>query len=86
MSYDLRRLRSKGLLWRIPHSYRYQLTTYGRQVALLLSKLHTRIFRPAFAALDPNQPVPSPVRSALDSLDQALAQLVDQAQIGVSMA
>jgi hypothetical protein len=84
MSYDLRRLRLKGLIWRIPRSYRYQLTTYGRQVTLLLSKLHTRIFRPTFAALDPGQPMPSPVRSALDSLDQALAELLDQSQIGVS--
>ncbi len=86
MSYDLRRLRLKGLIWRIPHSYRYHLTTYGRQVALLLSKLHTRIFRPAFAAMEPSQPVPSPVQSALDSLDQALAALINQAQIGVSTA
>lgn len=84
MSYDLRRLRLKGIIWRMPDSYRYQLTTYGRQVALLLSKLHTRIFRPTFAALDPDQPLPSPLRDALAQLNRILDELVDQAVIGVS--
>lgn len=83
MSYDLRRLRLKGILWRIPDSYRYQLTTYGRQVALLLSKLHTRIFRPTFAALDPEQPLPSPFRDALVQLNRILDDLLDQAAIAV---
>ena len=84
MSYDLRRLRLKGIIWRLPDSYRYQLTTYGRQVALLLSKLHTRIFRPTFAALDPEQPLPSAFRDALLQLNRILDDLVDQAAIGVS--
>ena len=82
----LRRLRLKGILWRIPDTYRYQLTTYGRQVALLLSKLHTRIFRPAFAALDPQQPLPSPFTDALAQLNHVLDSLVDQAAIGVSFS
>ena len=84
MSYDLRRLRLKGIIWRIPNTYRYQITTYGRQVTLLLSKLHTRIFRPTFAALDPEQPLPSPFRNVLDQLNRILDDLVDQANIGVS--
>jgi hypothetical protein len=29
MTYDLRRLRLKGLLWRVPHSQRYLVTPYG---------------------------------------------------------
>lgn len=86
MSYDLRRLRLKGIIWRIPNTYRYQLTTYGRQVALLLSKLHSRIFRPAFAALDPAQPLPSPLHDALHQLNRILDDLVDKAQIGVSFS
>jgi hypothetical protein len=86
MSYDLRRLRLKGIIWRIPNTYRYQLTTYGRQVALLLSKLHARIFRPVFAALDPDQPLPSPLQDALHQLNRILDDLVDQAAIGVSFS
>ena len=84
MSYDLRRLRLKGLIARIPHSYRYVLTTYGCHVALLLSKLHSRIFRPALAALDPHQPLPLPLKTALEQVDSALDELVNQAEIGVS--
>jgi hypothetical protein len=83
MSYDLRRLRLKGILWRIPDSYRYQLTTYGRQVARLLSQLHTRIFRPTFAALDPEQPLPSPFRAALVQRNRLLDDLLDQAAIAL---
>ena len=84
MSYDLRRLRLKGLISRIPHSYRYNLTTYGCQVALLLSKLHNRVFRPALAALDPQQPLPLPLKTALDQVDSALDELINHAEIGVS--
>ena len=84
MSYDLRRLRLKGLIARIPHSYRYVLTTYGRHVALLLSKLHSRVFRPALTALDPQQPLPLPLRTALEQVDSALDGLINHAEIGVS--
>jgi len=84
MSYDLRRLRLNGLIARIPHSYRYVVTTYGRQVALLLSKLHSRVFRPALAALDLQSPLPLPLKTALAQVDSALDELINQAQIGVS--
>ena len=47
MSYDLRCLRLKGFIWRISNSYRYQITTYGRQVVLLFPKVAARVFRPA---------------------------------------
>ncbi len=53
MSYDLRRWRLKGIIWRVLNSYRYQLTTYGRKVAIFFSKLETRVFRQFLAALDP---------------------------------
>jgi hypothetical protein len=82
MSYDLRRLRLKGIIWRIPNSYRYQLTTYGRKVALLFSKLETRIFRPALAALDPTQPIPLPLATALDQLEQTIDEFVHHAYLG----
>lgn len=84
MSYDLRRLRLKGLIARIPHSYRYVVTTYGLNVALLLSKLHSRVFRPALAALEPQQPMLLPLKTALEQVDFALDELINQAEIGVS--
>jgi len=86
MSYDLRRLRLKGIIWRIPNSYRYQLTTYGRKVALLFTKLDARIFRRAFAAIDPSQPVPLPLAAALEHVEQAVAALVKHAHLAPSAA
>ncbi len=86
MSYDLRRLRLKGFIWRIPNSYRYQLTTYGRQVALLFSKVAARVFRPALAALDPVQPLSTPVAEALQQLEQAIADLVNEAHLQPALA
>ena len=81
MSYDLRRLRLKGLIWRVPNSYRYQLTTYGRKVALLFSKLDARIFRRALAALDTGLPVPLPLANALEQVEQAIDELVNHAHL-----
>jgi hypothetical protein len=81
MSYDLRRLRLKGLIYRRPHSSRYQLTTYGWKVALLLTKFNQRIFQPDFATLDLNQPVPQPLASALEQVELNLADLFTQARL-----
>jgi hypothetical protein len=86
MSYDLRRLRLKGIIWRIPNSYRYQLTTYGRKVAVFFSKLETRVFRQFLAALDPAQPVPLPLAIALEQVEQAVAQLVEHAHLSPAAA
>lgn len=86
MSYDLRRLRLKGIIWRVPNSYRYQLTTYGRKVALLFSKLDARIFRRALAALDTSLPIPLPLATALEQVEQAIEELVNHAHLEPAMA
>jgi len=38
MTYDLRRLRLKGLILRLPGTYRYVVTPAGRRIALFFSK------------------------------------------------
>ena len=48
MTYDLRRLRLHGLIARIPHTHRYELTHFGKRVALFYTKLNARILRPGF--------------------------------------
>jgi hypothetical protein len=50
-TYDLRRLRRKGLIVRIPRTHRYQLTPLGRRVAVLFTKTHGRVLTPGLAAL-----------------------------------
>jgi hypothetical protein len=52
MTYDLRRLRRKGL----PRTHRYQLTSEGRRLAVFFTKTYTRILNPALADLDPTLP------------------------------
>src|SRR5262245_10274100 len=56
MTYDLRRLRLKGLVLRVPHSHRYLLTPLGRRVAFFMSKSFTRVVHPGLTRLDPSLP------------------------------
>ncbi len=84
MTYDLRRLRLKGLIYRLPHSYRYQLTTYGWKVALLVTKLNRRVFQPAFAALEVTNPVPQSLTEAFEQLEVTINDLFIQATLAPS--
>ncbi len=56
-TYDLRRLRRKGFVRRVPRSQRYGLTSEGRRLAVFFTKTYTRIVNPSLAELDPKQPV-----------------------------
>ena len=56
MTYDLRRLRRKGLIRRLPRSQRYEITSFGRRTAVFFTKTYVRIVNPALAELDPNLP------------------------------
>ena len=51
MTYDLRRLRQHGLIERIPHTFRYQVTDTGLAQALFLTRLHDRFLRTGLASL-----------------------------------
>jgi hypothetical protein len=77
MTYDLRRLRLKGLIYRPPGTSRYFVTPYGWKVARLFSRLDARIFRPAMAMFTANDAVlPFPLRRALDSVDTQMDKLI----------
>jgi hypothetical protein len=80
MTYDLRRLRLKGVIHRIPQTHRYTATTYGLKVAFFYSKLYLRILRPQWNALLPeNDRLPRPLRTALDQLDTEIHKLYEEA-------
>jgi predicted MarR family transcription regulator len=51
-TYDLRRLKRKGLVEKIPHAHRYRLTSLGRRVAVLFTKTYSRVLAPGLGALD----------------------------------
>jgi len=70
MTYDLRRLRLKGLISRPPKTHRRFLTPYGWKIARLLSRLESRVFRPAMAVFTTNDAVlPFPLRASLDRVE-----------------
>jgi hypothetical protein len=82
MTYDLRRLRLKGLIHRIPGTHRYTATTYGLHVAFFYSKLYLRILRPQWPALTTAaDDLPRPLRAALDQLDAAIDKIREEAAL-----
>ena len=77
MTYDLRRLRLKGLIFRPPRTNRYFVTPHGWKVARLFSRLEARVFRPAMAMFTANDAVlPFPLRQALERVDKQLDRLI----------
>jgi hypothetical protein len=87
MSYDLRRLRLKGLIHRIPSTTRYTATTYGLRVALFYTKVYLRILRPAWAALTDSADVfPKPLRQALQAVQAEVDKLAAQANLQAKAA
>ena len=75
-TYDLRRLKRKGLILKTPHSHRYQLTPLGRRVAVLFTKTYGRVLAPGLILLDPKLPdhlkQRNPLATAWRQLDDAL--------------
>ena len=82
-TYDLRRLKRKGLIVRLPGHHRYQLTPLGRRVAVLFTKVYGRVLAPGLAELDPRLPTDLAHRSDLAhawrQLDQRLNQFTNAA-------
>ena len=78
-TYDLTRLRLKGLIVRLEHSNTYVLTDDGQRFAVFYTKVHNRLLRPLLAANTP--PAPLAVRQALRVLDQAVTDYIDNARI-----
>lgn len=85
MTYDLRRLRGKGLIRRIPRSHRYQLTEHGHRIAVFFTKTYTRIITPGLTELDPRLPDDIAARSDLANAwrayERALNTKIAQAAI-----
>jgi hypothetical protein len=85
MTYDLRCLRRKGFIQRIPRSQRYELTSEGRRLAVFFTKTYMRIVNPALAELDPTLPPevanPTPLATAWRAFEHALDDKIRQAAI-----
>lgn len=77
-TYDLRRLRRKQLIERLPGTHRYQLTPLGRQIAVLFTKAHGRLLAPAMATLDLRLPDDLTRRSPLATAWRQLERTLDE--------
>jgi hypothetical protein len=82
MTYHLRRLRLHGLITRLPHTHRYQVTPHGLRLALFCTRLHARVLRPGITAILPEVATTDTVlRPAFDRLDRAINQFLEQARL-----
>jgi len=64
-TYDLRRLKRKGLIVKLAHTHRHQLTSLGRRVAVLFPKTYGRMLAPGLSALGLRLPEDLRARSPL---------------------
>ncbi len=71
MTYDLRRLRQRGFIARIPHTFRYQVTDTGLAHALFLTRLHDKFLRTGLAHLA------SPADPGLAAASRAYTRAID---------
>jgi hypothetical protein len=78
-TYDLRRLRLKGLIRRLDGTNRYLLTPEGVRVAAFYTKVHHRLLEPLLAADQP--PAPIELRRALRVIDTAVDDYINHARI-----
>lgn len=81
MSYDLRRLRLKGLVNRIPGSHSYRLTELGAKVAIFYTKLYERVFRPGLSACASQHHLPFPLAEALNTVASEIDTFFDGAAL-----
>lgn len=82
-SYDLRRLRMKGLIARLPGTNTYTLTPDGQRIAIFYTKLHHRLLLPLTAA--DRIPAPLPLRQALRTIDTHISDYIGQSRLGASI-
>jgi len=81
-TYDLRRLRHHGLIERIPHSHRYQVTATGHRRALFLIRAHDRLLRDGLGELtEPLPSQPRKLRAASNAYDRAIDELLHRARL-----
>jgi hypothetical protein len=76
MTYDLRRLKTHGLIVRIEHTHRYRVTDDGLRTGVFLSRIHDRLLPTGLADLaDPH--TNRPLRAASIAYQKAIDNLVN---------
>ncbi len=79
-TYDLRRLRLKGLIERIEGSHTYRVTPQGLRISAFFTQLATRVVVPALTDLaqlaKPTPPAPRPLAAAWHAYERELDRLI----------
>lgn len=81
MTHDLRHLRLKGIIQRLPNTNTYTLTTYGRSVTLFFTRLELRVFNVVFTAIDAAEPIPTALSQSIAHLNTELDRAITNAHI-----
>ncbi len=76
-TYDLQRLKRKGLIVKLAQSHRYQLTSLSRRVAMLFTKTYGRVLALGLSALDPRLPEDVAARSPLTTAWRCFERALD---------
>jgi len=71
MTYDLRRLRTHGLIEKIAHTHRYNVTDHGLHTAMFLTRVHDRLLPTGLAHLN-DLASPSPLQNAATTYQRAI--------------
>ena len=74
-TYDLRRLKHRGLIDRVPHAHRYRVTDHGLDTAKFLTCIHDRFLCPGLAELATPQPIPGRLKAAATAYRNAIDTL-----------
>ena len=82
MTYDLRRLRLRGLIERIPFTRRYRVTDDGLRTALCYDQTYARVLRPAMSVVFDAPPrSASRLNRTVDSFDSEIQRLWEGRQL-----
>ncbi len=73
MTYDLRRLRLRGLIEKIPHTRRYRVTSEGFRTALCFHRTYARVLRPSLSVLFEHGE--RPLQQAVQHFDREIERL-----------
>jgi hypothetical protein len=82
ITYDIRRLKLHGLIQRVPHSHRYEVTDRGLRYALFFTRTYDRLLRPGLSVVLPDQlSSSSSLRASFRQLESAMTSWVEQARM-----
>jgi len=76
MTYDLRRLRTHGLIENIAHTHRYNVTDHGLHTAMFLTRIHERLLPTGLAHLS-DHALPGPLQTAATTYQRAIDSLTN---------